>query len=311
MSRSSARNETVISHHNRLDVVPEGLTASPETILSWVERDAAPVIERFLTGGSPTRKGRARFALFLAFQQMRTPQGRQWQVTMQEIAAKLTLKRALGDHAYVRNFLEGQGDSLTPDEIDDWRWSLIEQIDAGSLAIRVSHDREIRGMFMAAVRLLPAIAQATVWFGLRAPEGSQFILADHPIAIHDPQAGPGDPVAWLSSPTVEVTIPLSPSFCLLLRPGAPAYRARTVGAMTVDEINLRSYASAHWSIYGPSEESVRQVRMAAERAPDRVAAYEPRAPMVTLAERFAGEPEPFRVVTHQPPARGSRAKRRP
>jgi len=194
--------------------------------------------------------------------------------------------------------------------VDDWRWNLFDRLGDGSMAVRVSRDREIVGMFMAAMRLLPAIARSMSWFGLRAPAGAHFVLADHPIAIGDLDANPADPVAWLSSPTVEVTFPLSPVYCLLLRPGAPTFRTLVTDPVAVQAINLRSFAAAHWSIYGQSGEIVRQVRAAADEHPDYVAAYEPRAPRITIAERFSDEIEPFRVTTHQPSARGSRAKRR-
>ncbi len=274
LALSSVNNEAVISHYNRLETAMGVSPAAPEELLSVVEGHAAGSIVQLHQGHPLSREERANFALFLALQQQRTPQGRQQQVFIQELAAKLALLQGLHDDDFVREFWDKREEQTAPVEVEEWRRGMIKQVEDGSLVVRAPHDREVYGMFLAATLSIAPINKGMSWCGLRAPAGTQFIIADHPLAFYDPQAGPDDPVAWLSSPTVEVTIPLSSSLCLMLVPGQPAQSVAEVDADRVREINLRSYAAAHWAIFGPTEAAVRQVRRDAEQAPDRVAAFE-------------------------------------
>jgi hypothetical protein len=153
------------------------------------------------------------------------------------------------------------------------------------------------------------------WRSLCAPAGSGFICSDNPLNIYDPAASNRGEmhkgVSWLSSIAVEATLPLSPDVCLLLTPGKPGWRIEDVTATRVAEINLRTYASAEQFIYGPSQQSVQQVRHHAKQARARVDEFRPRPPQFTVFETVEGEPTPRKVTTHRPPHQAlPRARRR-
>lgn len=82
------------------------------------------------------------------------------------------------------------------------------------------------------------------WTILLAPEGSEYILSDVPAFTCDPNSTETS-IAGLGNPGNETTLPLTPSKCLLIRPGKPrGYRVRAASQATVREINRRSAYSA-------------------------------------------------------------------
>jgi hypothetical protein len=150
----------------------------------------------------------------------------------------------------------------------------------------------------------------TSWYGLRAPEESRFISSDHPMLLFDSLAPPNTGVGWLSSPSVEATFPLDPSYCLLITPGPPRYIEAKVETMHVDEINLRTYASAQWEIYGQSASQVQSVRRAAKRNPRGVFSLEPRALGATMLEEVVKGSPIHKGTILRGPKRATRERRR-
>jgi len=308
--RSNVNNEAAITHYNRLNTVRGVPPTFVENILAVIEGQAAEYTSRLANGQQLTDPERLRLALFIWLQHQRTPQGREWQVYMQEQAAKLCAMKDLCDADKIQQFFKGRGQFKTAEEIEAWRLQTLQDLDDGSLVIKAPHDREVLGMFLMADQGSRLLAAEMSWLGLRAPGTDRFILSDHPITFYDPFAGPSDPVAWLSSATVQVTLPLDPSLCLVLTPGADTYREIPVDAPTVQEINLRTYAWGHWCIYGSSEAVVQHVHSQARHQRDRVSAFAPRPPTLYLAERYEGQEYPFQVTLNRPPARGTRGRRR-
>jgi hypothetical protein len=84
--------------------------------------------------------------------------------------------------------------------------------------------------------------------------------------------------------------------------GVPPDRGRLTGVFTpelrhvdaqrneVEEINLRTYASAEWAIYGQSPGVVQRVRAQAKREKLRVGQFEPVPPTIHIYEQTEGEP---------------------
>src|SRR5207244_1730274 len=116
-----------------------------------------------------------------------------------------------------------RGDPRSDEEIDDVRRKAIDFIDLGTLRATFSRDSKVLGTFVGTDKMAAPIAGRTSWFGLRSLT-EPFVLSDHPVLVHDPQAGPDEPVSWFSSPTVEVAFPLDPSYCLLLSTGPATYK---------------------------------------------------------------------------------------
>jgi hypothetical protein len=71
----------------------------------------------------------------------------------------------------------------------------------------------------------------------------------------------------------------------MLTPGPPTWELRTVDTGTVEEINLRTYASALQSIYGPTQQVLQDVRTDAKRNRFRLAELRPRLPESVICER--------------------------
>src|SRR4030088_559417 len=108
------------------------------------------------------------------------------------------------------------------------------------------------------------IAERMTWVSLWAPQGSAFVCSDHPVHFYRNDGPAGWGVGWIS-PSAEITVPIDQRVCLMLTPGPPTWELRTVDTGTGEEINLRTYASALQSIYGPTQQVLQDVRTDAKR----------------------------------------------
>lgn len=105
-------------------------------------------------------------------------------------------------------------------------------------------------------------------------------------------------------------MPLDRRLCFLLKPGPPGQREEVVEPLTVRDINLRTYASAEWTIYGATERAVRDTLQDAERDRGRVELYAQHPPRFVVAERIEGEPAPHRIWDYGAPRSAPRRPRR-
>ncbi len=322
----STNMETVIKHHNRLEyrleVPTQAATAmaaagaritwdqtAAEQVLAMIEDLAAPSVVKLAAGQHLSRDERETFALFLWVQFQRTPLGREWtRFAMNKTANLIALKR-LSDYDHVRRFFQDSGEQRTMEEVREWCAKTAKELEDGSLIVEATHDHEVLGTFLGADKYAPMIASRMTWVGLQASTDRRFILCDHPLAFYDPSSPPGEPAGWFSSPTVQATLPLDPSFCLRLTPGPATYQTAPADKATVRDVNLRTYAWAHWHVYGPSAAALKKVRVDAKRRQTRVVLYEPRPPRFFLLEGIQGDASPFNVTVDRPLARGSRTRR--
>jgi hypothetical protein len=281
-----------------------------EDFLSYIEGTAAPILRRLIQGDSISADERLLVAYFLWFQRQRTPLARSQSVFMLEQTEKLFALTGLQDSDRIRTYFEENGEPKTAEEIKAWQDEMLEALRNGSIVIEATPDHEVLGMFLAANDGAIVVAHQMSWVGLRAPANERFILSDHPLALYDPNAGYADATGWLSSYTVEVTMPLEPSFCLMLRPGPPIYQELAVDRVVVQDVNLRTYAHAQWSIFGATAQDIQVTRAIAKKAPKMVVRRRPRAPGLTIFEREDGQTEPFNVETYRAPTKISRARRK-
>jgi hypothetical protein len=87
-SRTSTINSCVIQHHNTFYETPGLPRGFAEAVLSAVEADAAPVVEKLVAAQPISEKEEVALALFVYFQQQRTPRGREYLNFMLEQGAK-------------------------------------------------------------------------------------------------------------------------------------------------------------------------------------------------------------------------------
>jgi hypothetical protein len=154
------------------------------------------------------------------------------------------------------------------------------------------------------------IAQKMTWIVLHS-ERSNFIISNHPVSVHDPEAGPRRGAGWFSSTKVEVTLPLDARACLLLVPGSPMLHHETADAGTVLEANLRTYAAAQWAIYGPTQASVQHVRAEAKRQRSRAERLTPWPPLIHILEESKGKAAPPQVKIYPAPRTAQRGRSKP
>lgn len=304
-------NEAVVGHYYRLEN-EEANPALVEDALSIIEGRAKEIIDALVAGQNLSSDQRFLMALFIHLQYMRTPRGRHWMTHLQEMGVRIAAMNHLADPEEVKKHFAEKGEQRTDEEIERWRHEVLERIERGSPRITPTHDGEVAGIFRQADSLSRLIALKMTWTALCPSAGEQYILSDHPVHIVDLEAPPGEGVGYLSSPTVELTFPIDPALCLLLRPGPPEWSKVNVEPEDVRDINLRTYASAQWVIWGPNQQAVQQVRSQAKRNPKRLAQVGVRSPSVVISKRIEGESQPFGLTKHSPqgpPHRGRRVRK--
>lgn len=297
-SRTSVRNEAAVTHYNRLgdiDSVPSGLA---EDTLSRIDSEATPVLARLVDGHKLDPAARFAMAVFLFLQDRRTPRGRHWMTFALEQHKRLESINRLNDPA-VANELHASGERSLKEARQGAR-DLARQIWDREVELKATHDHAVAGMFAGVEDVPLIIAGQMTWHVLHAPGDTEFVICDHPIAKHDPGTPRALGVGWGSSPKVEVTMPLDATAALLLTPGPPELRHRDVHASDVDDVNLRTYASAEWAIYGRTQQAVQSVRGLAKKRPALVRGYAVRPPMIHLAEQQDGTDFLAPVEVHVP-----------
>jgi len=283
-SATTVKNEGAISHFNRPE---EGSNVPPgaiEETLSLVETAAAKPLRKLAEGQHLTVPQQLNAALFMFLQHRRTPLGRaQTTHTLETGATLLQMVRLADPHAVQEAFAQ-QGEHLTLEEAEARGHEIIRQLESGELELAASTNAVLGAMFLGVENVPPLITQRMTWVVLHT-QTRDFIISDHPVSLHDPEAGPRRGAGWLSSPKVEVTFPFDRHACLLLTPGPPGIEHTQVAAEMVPEVNLRTYAAAQWAIYGPTPASVQHVRAAAKRRRTHVARLTPWPPLIHILDR--------------------------
>lgn len=269
--------------------------------MAKIESDAAEPIRKLVDGEPLNPAERLQMGLFLHVQRNRTPRARKWNASMYGEMAQLMTETNLQNPQLVRGQVRKVDATKTDEEIEQWRLDTLEDLRSGRLVVDASQDHEVAGIFFLAARVVPIIAQGMAWVSLRADPGSSFICSDHPVHIYDENAPPGAGIGWVSSPTTEVTMPIDQRVCLLLKRGPPTWVLSNVDAARVQELNLRTYASAQWSTYGSSQQVVQYVRTLAKRNPTLIAQRRPRPPRSVIFERVEGEAAPRSATVYRPP----------
>jgi hypothetical protein len=304
-SGTNVNSETVIRDFYRINNAARPLSPGwAEEMLSRIESDAAEPIRKLVEGIPLTVLERESMAFFLHVQRERTPTSRAWHAFLAETILLEELKAKLSSPEFIQQRFRDDNDPKSQAEVEQWRTEMLSAAEKGDIGVEPSQNREVAQIFLVADKIVPNLAHAMTWRSLRAPEGSGFICSDNPLNLYDPGAANRPKmhagVGWVSSMAVEATLPLDPRVCLLVTPGPALWRIEDVDAKRVTEINLRTYASAQQFIYGPSQQSVQQVRQAAKTGRALVEAFRPRPPQVTIFDELH-EPKPPRVITHRPP----------
>ena len=212
---------------------------------------------------------------------------------VQAQAARLWAQVKLSDRDQVREFLMSGGKTVTGEEADAWRAAISRLIDTEEIAFRFGWNDEVLAQFAMAEDLPAQLCARMTWNVVRATGHAEFIISDHPVHIHDPEARPGRPGGWFSSPEVQVAFPVDRKTCLLLHPGPDRWREVTASEAMVLDLNMRSYASSQWKAYGSSQLVLDRARMAAKRNRRLVGGYKPKPQQMMYVERAGEHPDAF------------------
>jgi hypothetical protein len=146
--------------------------------------------------------------------------------------------------------------------------------------VRMVPSRElVLTTMLQSLAAAPLVAQIP-WTLFRATEGS-FVCSDRPVTKADlaaPHKWSG--AAWLSSPSVNTTMPLTPTACLRISPGDPDRLAVRGTRRQSERINLRTYGWATRFVYGASRGILEELHAYAVAHPDEVPAPSPQRAVI-------------------------------
>ncbi|HZU12189.1 MAG TPA: DUF4238 domain-containing protein [Chloroflexota bacterium] len=304
--RSRVGAECAIRHHNTLEAATPPPNAI-EGVYAYMESAAAEPLRKMLRGEHCDEGDRGALARMIAAQYVRTPRARS---AIRYVAEKGRTLQLIASASIEREVLRGRaraqlternGEEPTEEAVDAYINDVVNALESGKVRVQASHDLEAGGG-LSGLEELAHIIYDMAWVGVRASE-NMLVLSDHPIVMHDPYGGPDEHVAWLSSGTVEVTLPLATDFCLMLyhRAGPPSYREESMDRRQAEEINLRSIAHAWRHYFGPTQQCVQNARQLAKGHPARIAALQPVPGGMVVAHRIEGAVAPHRVDVHRAP----------
>jgi uncharacterized protein DUF4238 len=311
---SSVRKLTVIGDFNRLQTVPNDIPAdAAERDLARIESECKPALAKAIDRVDLASEDLALIVLFSTFQERRTPRSRQWRTELMEHGQRIAKEMELSTPEFRDYFRKELGQKFSEAEIGAMHDELLGQFREGHVVAQATPDQEVLSMFMATPEIAIELASRLSLGILHATEG-EFVLADHPVCIYDPQAPADRGAGWISSPSSQVTFPISRTTCLLFRPGRPRSAHFDVGHDVVADINLHSYANAEWAIYGSGQRWLQDTRTLARRQKSKVSMYEPKKPRLIIYQGIEGEDVPLAVEVFEPKekvVRGFRPKERP
>jgi hypothetical protein len=317
------RSAAVRKHFYSLDIDGRREPAVEEA-LGKIESVAAPLIRGLAAGEFPRREQRAELALFIAMSWLRTPVWRaQMKSLFEQMTAAMTAETYRRDPAAVRRAFAGtEWESMSDDEAEAFRTRFVSGLDSGDLGIEMPVNLLIKH-FLQSATSTAWVMFALDWTLVRT-DSEPFILADTPVSLYDPTPFiPGGGSGILSSPNVQVFLPLDPSLGILLGPSpeliaffhanqawlaeaSEEERSAAFGGYEgswaegiardefVRELNLRSYAHAQRYVYG-SQGAVCGVHAAAKANRPHVLRVTPLPPRIHLVEDDPAEVGRLRV----------------
>jgi len=279
--------------------------------LGGIEEAAKPLVERLVTGEELAPRDRLHLALFLFAQYTRTPRLRAWTIELSGHSIQQRVLAALSDDSKIQRALRKRGQTTSGQAIEEYREEMYRILTNDKWRIEPNQDTQVLLMLHGIQEVAPLIAGSMTWICQRTTPDRPFVLCDHPLAIYDPVRSEGPGVGWFSSASVEVSIPLDPQLCLLLFPGAPSQISSEVDAGTVNHMNLKTFASAEWAIYGHTESVLRDVQALAQANVETVERYRPQPPALITLERYANAEHYHAINVVQPKEKSKRGRTSP
>jgi hypothetical protein len=281
---------TAASRHRYYSVPDENgeLSNRNEGYLALIETHAAPALRHLLDDPASLTMGeRATIAFFIALQTMRTPAAEQQTTTVANAAFQNWASEFYSDRAaYAKRHREQFGAAATDQEVEAFRRESLAQIRDGRLKLSGRSVAIATGLAHA-VNNVPSLIEFH-WTLLRGPQGG-FVTSDRGYSIHDPAPRfPWSFQALLSSELTETAVPISDRACLVMRPTPMGCQldARDATRQEVETINLRTLGWADRYVFGRTQQTLVDVRLASRQRPEQVIRPRPFVQVVAL------EPDP-------------------
>ncbi len=222
-----------------------------ENLLSLVESEAARIISnRIEKGETLDAPDRDAMAYFLAFMSNRLPAflDRWSRSVVEDEIARMELLRS---HPEAFEALKKEAERATSHKFPDWFGP--EHFDPKRYRI-VPDKGFILSLALAPVNQMAYILSDMSWVFFTTPVPRPFITSDYPLCAFNPRLsgtpyGPG-----LLQEHVEITIPLSSAFALLVTWAGPATTYCTAQTPDVRAINLRTMSGAKEIIVSPKRD---------------------------------------------------------
>jgi Protein of unknown function (DUF4238) len=207
---ASPRDAGVRKHFYSIDL-DERRDPAVEVALSQVESVAAPLIEGLARGQYPVGQDKLNLATFVGMCWLRTPVWRaEMASVMEQATAEMVATSYRLDPGAAQRALEGSGFEMTEEEIEEFRRTFVEGLETGRIVVEMPKNAMI-GHFLRGAEGVSWILFILDWTLVEVEGDAEFIIGDTPVSLHDPAPRlPGGGVGVLSSPDVEIFLPLGP-----------------------------------------------------------------------------------------------------
>lgn len=178
-----------------------------------VDGPAAPAIARFAEDGVISSDHRQRIALFLAFQELRTPRMRDTVSGMVTQVGERILDILVEHPENMKRTFEEMGTPMSDEDLG----RLVEGVKSGGIKIEATKMAWLQSAAIASE--IASMLESMPWTVVEAPSGVEFLTSDSPIVkvVTDPTVPNHFSGGWLS-PAAESTFALDPSHMLVIKP---------------------------------------------------------------------------------------------
>lgn len=228
-----------------------------EGYLSIVDGHAAPAIERLLKAPTELNDAdRATLSHYFALQMLRTPAVARTIEGISNVTFRATAGMLFSDlEVFAKVHEETHGEQLSGDELVAERDKVVDAIRNGRVRLSGSNGASFAEAIDIAGAMVAGLFDLS-WIVLRSP--GTFVTSDRAHAIYDPEPrSPWATQAPLGSAATEISIPLAPEACLMMRPGSSQVFDQHLVDGEAQHINRRTVAWAERFLYGASEDPLR------------------------------------------------------
>lgn len=249
-------NVAVIKEYHTFPIPGGGKDSdSVEVLLSQVEGQAAPILDKIKDQQKLEGQEKADFAFFLAFMVTRVPRFRRFYEKLGGIVIEERLKHLAENkeefEESVRRFEAKTGEKVEG-SLEDFRKSLVE----GGYDITLRPEMSLLGVTRLPTRIYPFLSNMR-WNYFKATPDYKFLTSDNPLSwfhIKNPTRHPY--AIGLTREDTVVTIPLSRDLALIGSWSKVEWQYKKARNEDVREINKRTVISAAKYVYASQKSGV-------------------------------------------------------